>query len=77
MNFCLRLITYNFTCTATWCKGSTNAAPDALSCYPVLESNQEGMIAECNEDHSPAPSIAELKIQQSDDQSESVRLHDF
>ena len=70
-----RLMAYNFT--AKWCKGSTNAAPDALSRYPVLEPNQEDMIAECDEDHSPAPSIAELRIQQSDDRSESVRLQDL
>jgi len=67
---------YNFT--ATWCKGSTNAAHDALSCYPALEPNQEDMIAKCDdEDHSPAPSIAELRIKQNDDQSESVRLQDL
>jgi len=66
---------YNFT--AAWCKGSTNAAPDALSHYPVLESNQEDIIAKCDEDQSPAPSFAELRIQQSDDQSESVRLQDL
>jgi len=53
-----------YNLTATWCKGSTDAAPDALSCYPVLEPNQEYMIAECNEDHCPAPSIAELRIPQ-------------
>jgi len=42
-------------------------APNALSDYPVLEPNQEDMIAKCDEDHSPAPSIAKLRIQQSDD----------
>ena len=40
-----RLMAYNLT--ATWCKGirSTNAAPDALSCYPVCEPSQEDMFA--------------------------------
>jgi len=56
---------YNFT--ATWCKGSTNVAANAPSHYPVLEPNQEDMIAKCDEDHSPAPSIVEFRIQQCDD----------
>ena len=72
---CTRLMVYNFT--ATWRKGSTNAAPDVLSCYPMLKPSQEDMIAECNEDHSSAPSITELRIQQIDDWSESVRLQDI
>ena len=44
------LIAYNFT--TKWCKGSTNAAPDALVCYPVLEPKQEDMMGECDEDHN-------------------------
>jgi len=50
-----------YNLTATWCKSNTNAAPDALPCYPALEPNQEDMIAECNEDHSPAHQLQNLE----------------
>ena len=67
---------YNFT--ATWCKGSgTNAALDVLSHYPVCELSQENMLAEQDEEHNPAPSIAELRVQLSDDRSETVHLQDL
>ena len=64
---CLRtkLMAYNFM--AVWCKGSANTAPDALSCHPVLEPNPRDALAEQDEDHTPAPSIAEIRTQQMDD----------
>ena len=34
------------------------------------------MLAEQDEEHNPAPSIAEFRVQLSDDQSESVHLQD-
>ena len=62
---CTKLMAYNFS--AVWCKGSTNTAPDALSCHPVLEPSPGDALAEQDEDHSPAPSIAEIRKQQIDD----------
>ena len=49
---------YNFT--ATWCKGSINVAPDALSHYLICELSQEDMLAEQDEEQNPATSISEL-----------------
>ena len=63
--------------TATWCKGSANAAPDALFRYPVSEPSQEHMLAEQDEEHNPAPSIAERRVHLSDDWSESEQLQDL
>ena len=62
---CTKLMAYNFT--AVWCKGSNNTAPDALSHHPVLEPSTGDALAEQDEDHSPAPSIAEIRKQQMDD----------
>ena len=70
-----RLMPYNFT--AVWCKGSTNAAPDALSRYPIKEPTQDDAIAECEEDHTPAVSISEMRVRQSGSTEESVRLQDL
>ena len=70
-----RLIAYNFT--AVWCKGSTNAAPDALSRYPIKEPTQDDAIAECEEDHTPTVSISEMRVRQSGSTEESVRLQDL
>lgn len=39
--------------------------------------NHDNILAEQDEDHSPAPSIAELKIQLSGDRLESIRLQDL
>ena len=66
---------YNFT--AVWCKGCINNAPDALSRHPVLEPSPGDALAEQDEDHSPAPSIAEIRKQQIDDQPEGMRLQDL
>ena len=57
-----RLMGYNFM--AIWCKGSTHMAPDALSRHPVEEPILEDSLAEFGEDHIPAPSIAEIRMQQ-------------
>ena len=43
-----QLMAYNFT--AVWCKGVAHAAPDALSCHPVLAPTQEASMAEAGED---------------------------
>ena len=61
---CLRtqLMEYNFM--AIWCKGSTHMAPDALSRHPVKELIPEDSLAEFGEDHISAPSIAEIRMQQ-------------
>ena len=56
-----KLIVYNFM--AVWCKGSPNSAPDAYLIIQYLDL----ALAEQDEDHSPAPSIAEVKTQQMDD----------
>ena len=48
---------YNFT--ATWCKGSINAAPDAPS-HLICELSQEDMLAEQDEEQNAATSISEL-----------------
>jgi len=53
---------YNFT--AKWCKGSANAAPDALSHHPVLAPTQEDSMAEVGEDHNLEPSITEIRTLQ-------------
>ena len=53
-----KLMGYNFT--AMWCKGKSNAAPDVLSRHPVLEPSRADILAEQDEDHSPAPFIAEI-----------------
>ena len=66
---------YNFT--AVWCKGSINAAPDTLSHHPILEHSLGDALVKQDEDHSPAPSIAEIRTQQMDNQSESIRLQDL
>ena len=66
---------YNFT--AMWCKGKSNAASDALSRHPVLEPSQADILAEQDEDHSPAPSIAEIQTHQTTDNLESTRLQDL
>ena len=60
--WCLHMILIAYNFTAKWCKGSTNAVPDALFCYPVLEPKQEDMMGECDEDHNLAPSIAEQRV---------------
>ena len=39
-------------------------APDALSRHPVEEPTPEDSFAEFGEDHIPAPSIAEIRMQQ-------------
>ena len=70
-----KLMAYNFT--AVWCKGSTNAAPDALSRYPIKEPTQDDAIAECEEDHTPTVSISEMRVRQSGSTEESVRLQDL
>ena len=48
--------------TGMWYKGSTNAASDAPSCYPQCEPSEEDMLVEPDEEHNPAPSIAELRV---------------
>ena len=63
---------YNFT--VVWCKGSTDTAPDALSCYPIKEPTQDDAIAECEEDHTPTVSISKMRVRQSGSTEESVRL---
>lgn len=57
---CTRLMANNFT--GMWYKGNTNAASDAPSYYPLCESSQEDMLVEPDEEHNPAPSIAELRV---------------
>ena len=63
-----KLMGYNFR--AVWCKGKSNAAPDALSGHPVLEFSQVDVLAEQDEDHSPVPSIAEIRTHQTTDDLE-------
>ena len=70
-----KLMTYNFT--AVWCNGSTNTAPDALSCHPVFEPSPGDALVDQDEDHSPAPSIPEIRTQQMDNQLESMGLQDL
>ena len=70
-----KLMAYNFT--AVWCKGKTNTAPDALSRHPVLEPSRGDAVAEQDEDHSPAPSIAEIRAHQADNSLDSTRLQDL
>ena len=72
---CTKLMAYNFT--AVWCKGKTNTAPDALSRHPVLEPSRGDALAEQDEDHSPAPSIAEIRAHQADNSLDSTRLQDL
>ena len=45
--------------TGMWCKGSINAAPDALS-HLICELSQEDMLAEQDEEQNAATSISEL-----------------
>ena len=63
---------YNFM--VIWCEGSTNTTPDALSHYPVSKPNHDNVLAEQNEDHSPALFITKLRIQLS---GEIVHLQDL
>ena len=70
-----RLMAYSFT--AEWCKGSANTVPDALSRHPVLKPSPGDALAEQDDEHSPVPSIAEIRTHQTGDQSESVRLQDL
>ena len=62
---------------AVWCKGKSNAAPDALSRHPALEPSQVDVLAKQDKDHSPAPSIAEIRTHQMTDNLESTRLQDL
>ena len=48
--------------------------PDALSRHPVLEPSPGDALAEQDEDHSPMPSIAEIRTHQTNGQPESARL---
>lgn len=69
-----RLMAYNFT--TTWCKGAANNVPDALSRSPVGEPHPTKMLAEYEEDSTPALSLSELRVA-SNEGSESVRLQDL
>ena len=60
-----KLMGYNFT--GMWCKGKSNAAPDALSRHLVLEPSWADILAEQDKDHNPAPSIAEIRTHQTTD----------
>ena len=56
-----------FNLTVKWCKGDTNKAPDALSCYPVWEPQQADALAEYDEENLPELSAAEIRAIVSED----------
>ena len=62
-----------YNLTAVWCKGSTHASPDALSCHPILKLTPEDSITEISEDQTPEPWIAEVRIHQTTT-ADSLRL---
>ena len=70
-----RLMAYSFT--AVWCKGSSNTVLDELSRHPVLEPSPGDALAEQEEDHSPVPSIEEIRACQANGHPKSVRLQDL
>jgi len=56
------LMGYNFT--AVWCKGSTNADPDALSRHSILKPIPKDSIVELSDYLISEPSISEIRIHQ-------------
>ena len=73
----MKLMAFKFT--ATWCKGDTNRAPDALSRNPVWEPQQVDTLAEYDEENQPEPSAAENRMFNVADQSnqENARIQEI
>ena len=67
-----KLMAYNFT--AAWCKGATNAAPDALSRHPTWNPCQAKLLAECDDDNTPEMTLADIRAIRNNDSQESVRV---
>lgn len=69
-----KLMAYNFT--AEWCKGATNQAPDALSRHPTVNPCQAELLAELDEDNTPAMTFADVRALRSNGSQESVRVQE-
>ena len=70
-----KLMAYSFT--AVWCKGATNNAPDALSRYPIWQPHPADILAEYDENSTPEPSIAEIRLLAGGSLQESTRIQEL
>ena len=66
-----------FNLTAKWCKGDTNRAPDALSCYPVWKQHQSDSLAEYDADNLPGLSAAEIRAIDNADNHSNIRMQEL
>ena len=66
---------YSFT--AVKCKRTINNAPDALSHYPIWQLHPADILAEYDQNSTPEPSIAEIRVLAEGSLQESTRIQEL